>query len=100
MSGQGLTRADIVRIAIELIESEGLHSFSLQELANRLHIRAASLYNHIRNADELHMQIGYTRNTIKASDQCVNTGQRPFPKKHTKHKLSVKFLEESILQDL
>lgn len=39
-------------------------------------------------------------NTIKASGQCVNTGQRPFSKKHTKHKLSVKFLEESILQDL
>lgn len=59
MARQGLTRADIVQAAIALIESEGLHRFSLRELANRLHIKAASLYNHIRNVDELYTEIGY-----------------------------------------
>ena len=59
MARQGLTRADIIGAAIEMIESEGLHSFSLRELANRLHIKAASLYNHIRSSDELHTEIGY-----------------------------------------
>ena len=59
MARQGLTRADIIEAAIEMIESEGLHSFSLRELAGRLHIKAASLYNHIRSSDELHTEIGY-----------------------------------------
>ncbi len=59
MARQGLTRAGVVRAAIELIESEGLQRFSLRELANRLHVRAASLYNHIKNMDELYTEIGY-----------------------------------------
>ena len=59
MARQGLTRAGIVQAAIELIESEGLQRFSLRELANRLHVRAASLYNHIKNTDELYTEIGY-----------------------------------------
>lgn len=59
MARQGLTRADIIAAAIEMIESEGLHNFSVRELASRLHIKAASLYNHIKNADELHTEIGY-----------------------------------------
>ena len=59
MARQGLTRADVIGAAIEMIESEGLHSFSLRELAGRLHIKAASLYNHIRNMDELYTEIGY-----------------------------------------
>ncbi len=59
MARQGLTHADIINAAIELIESEGLHSFSLRELAGRLHIKASSLYNHIRNMDELYTEIGY-----------------------------------------
>lgn len=59
MARQGLTRAGIVQAAIELIESEGLQRFSLRELAKRLHVRAASLYNHIRNMDELYTEIGY-----------------------------------------
>ncbi len=59
MARQGLTRADVIQAAIEMIESEGLHNFSLRELAGRLHIKAASLYNHIRNMDELYTEIGY-----------------------------------------
>ena len=59
MARQGLTHADIIDAAIKMIESEGLHSFSLRELAGRLHIKAASLYNHIRSSDELHTEIGY-----------------------------------------
>ena len=59
MARQGLTHADIIDAAIKMIESEGLHSFSLRELASRLHIKAASLYNHIKSSDELHTEIGY-----------------------------------------
>ena len=59
MARQGLTRAYIIQTAIDMIESEGLHSFSLRELAGRLHIKAASLYNHIQSSDELYTEIGY-----------------------------------------
>ena len=59
MARQGLTRADILEAAIKMIESEGLHRFSLRELASKLHIQAASLYNHIKSSDELHTEIGY-----------------------------------------
>lgn len=59
MARRGLTHADVVRAAIALIESEGLHAFSLRELASRLHIRAASLYNHIENMDALYTEVGY-----------------------------------------
>ena len=59
MARQGLTRADIIGAAIKMIESEGLHGFSLRELASRLHIKAASLYNHISSSDELYTEIGY-----------------------------------------
>ena len=59
MARQGLTRVDIIAAAIEMIESEGLYSFSLRELAGRLHIKAASLYNHIQSSDKLFTEIGY-----------------------------------------
>lgn len=58
MPRQGLSRGDVVRAAIEIIEEEGLHALSARELAKKLHIRAASLYNHIKNMDELHTNIG------------------------------------------
>ena len=59
MARQGLTRGDIIAAAIKMIESEGLHNFSLRELASRLHIKAASLYNHIQNMDALYTEVGY-----------------------------------------
>ena len=59
MPRQGLNRQSIVSAAIRLIETEGLHRFSLRELARTLHIKTASLYNHIGSADELHTEIGY-----------------------------------------
>ncbi len=59
MPGKGLSREDIVTAAAELIESDGLDRLSARELAARLHIKAASLYNHIRSMDELHTGVGY-----------------------------------------
>ena len=59
MAGKGLTRDGVVREAIGLIEERGLQALSARELAARLRIRAASLYNHIRSSDELHTEVGY-----------------------------------------
>ena len=53
MPRKGLTKDTIVDTAIELIETEGYRAFSLNELARRLDIKPASLYNHFRNIEEL-----------------------------------------------
>ena len=57
---KGLTKDIIVVEAVALIEEQGLNAFSLRELATRLGVRAASLYNHIANVDELYTAVGET----------------------------------------
>lgn len=59
MSRRGLTRAEVVRAATELIEDEGTGGFSLRGLARKLHVKASSLYNHISGMDELFTEVGY-----------------------------------------
>lgn len=55
---KGLTKDIIVVEAVALIEEQGLDAFSLRALAARLGVRAASLYNHIANVDELYTAVG------------------------------------------
>ena len=59
MPRQGLTKQIVVQTAIELIERDGLHKLSMRELAAALHVKAASLYNHIGGMDEIQLAIGY-----------------------------------------
>lgn len=40
--------------AVKLVAEKGYDSFSLRELAGRLHVQPASLYNHIKGVDEIH----------------------------------------------
>ncbi len=56
MSGearQGLSRAHIADAALELLQHEGLEALTMRALADRLHVKAASLYWHIRDRREL-----------------------------------------------
>jgi AcrR family transcriptional regulator len=50
---RGLTRERLVEAALELIDQEGLEGLSMRALADRLHVKAASLYWHVRDRDEL-----------------------------------------------
>ena len=50
---QGLTRERIVGAALELIGKEGLEGLSMRALADRLEVKAASLYWHVRDRREL-----------------------------------------------
>ena len=50
---QGLTRDRLVAAAIELIHQDGLDSLSMRSLADRLQVKAASLYWHVRDRREL-----------------------------------------------
>lgn len=57
---KGLTKTIIVAEAVAMITEQGLEAFSLRELAARLGVRAASLYNHVANIDELYTAVGET----------------------------------------
>jgi AcrR family transcriptional regulator len=49
----GLSRARVVAAALDLVQKDGLDALSMRTLAERLHIKAASLYWHVRDRDEL-----------------------------------------------
>jgi AcrR family transcriptional regulator len=48
-----LTREQVVRAALELLDDVGLEGLSMRSLADRLGVRAASLYWHLRDKDQL-----------------------------------------------
>jgi AcrR family transcriptional regulator len=50
---RALTRARLVEAALELINEEGLEALSMRALADRLDVKAASLYWHVRDRREL-----------------------------------------------
>jgi TetR/AcrR family transcriptional regulator, tetracycline repressor protein len=50
---RGLTRERLVEAALELIKEEGLDGLSMRALADRLDVKAASLYWHVRDRREL-----------------------------------------------
>jgi len=50
---RGLTRERLVEAALGLIDDEGLEGLSMRALADRLQVKAASLYWHVRDRDEL-----------------------------------------------
>ncbi len=50
---QGLTRERLVGAALDLIGEEGLEGLSMRALAERLQVKAASLYWHVRDRREL-----------------------------------------------
>jgi TetR/AcrR family tetracycline transcriptional repressor len=49
----GLSRAKLVAAALSLIQEEGLDALSMRSLADRLNVKAASLYWHVRDRREL-----------------------------------------------
>ena len=49
----GLTRGRVVAAALDLIQEQGLDAMAMRPLADRLRVKAASLYWHVRDRDEL-----------------------------------------------
>ena len=58
MPKKGLTRELICDTAFQLVEQGGPMACSMRELAERLDVKAASLYNHISGMDDLMGQVG------------------------------------------
>ncbi|MEE0434338.1 MAG: TetR/AcrR family transcriptional regulator [Peptococcaceae bacterium] len=54
---KGLTKDGIVQTAVAMIAEKGWETFSLRELAARLAVRPASLYNHVENVDDLYTSV-------------------------------------------
>ena len=50
---EGLSRAKLVSEALGLVQEEGLEALSMRGLADRLNVKAASLYWHVRDRREL-----------------------------------------------
>lgn len=58
MKGKGLTMELITETAMRLTCEKGYNKFSMRELAQELHCRAASLYNYIEGIDDINREIG------------------------------------------
>ena len=50
---QRVTRERLVKAALALVNEEGLEGLSMRALADRLEVKAASLYWHVRDRREL-----------------------------------------------
>jgi TetR/AcrR family transcriptional regulator, tetracycline repressor protein len=48
-----VTRDQVVRRALDVLQAEGFDGLTMRRLAERLGIKAASLYNHVSDKDEL-----------------------------------------------
>ena len=52
-AGKKLAQSDIVHAALEILRAEGIDKLTMRRLAERLHVKGASLYWHIRDKQEL-----------------------------------------------
>ena len=57
MPKKGLSSGEILEAAERLVQERGYDHFSLRELAARLEVKPASLYNHIGDIDELNTAV-------------------------------------------
>lgn len=59
MGRKGLSNEIVLTVAADLIAERGVDQFSMRELAERLDVKTASLYNHITSIRELFSQVGH-----------------------------------------
>lgn len=83
MKGKGLTMDVIVTAALELVEEKGYNNFSVRELAMRLHVKAASLYNHIASVADINRAVG-----VHAANKLNETLERAAAGKQGREALS------------
>lgn len=58
MPRDGLTREQIVRTAIDLLDEEGLDGLNMRNLGRRLNAAATAVYWHVKNKDDLLLLAG------------------------------------------
>ncbi|NLW70795.1 MAG: TetR/AcrR family transcriptional regulator [Eubacteriaceae bacterium] len=60
MARRGLNNENIMEEATLFVQEKGFDNFSLRELAHRLNVKPASLYNHIDGIDAINLSVGAT----------------------------------------
>ena len=58
MRGKGLTAEAITDAAVELLVEKGYGNYTVRDIAVRLGVRAASLYNHIDGVESIDQEVG------------------------------------------
>ena len=58
MGRKGLNTEVIAEAAIGLVEEKGYRNFSMRELAARLGVQPASLYNHVNGIEAVYTAVG------------------------------------------
>lgn len=58
MRGKGLSADAITDAAFELLEEKGYGNYTVRDIAVRLNVRAASLYNHIDGVESIDQAVG------------------------------------------
>lgn len=53
MARQGLTRAQVIEAARQLVNREGLDALTMRKLSKDLHVEAPSLYSHVKNKSDI-----------------------------------------------
>jgi AcrR family transcriptional regulator len=59
MEKRGLTGDTVLAAAVKIVEKQGLSQLTIQELASSLHVKPASLYNHISGINETRLHLAY-----------------------------------------
>lgn len=83
MRGRGrslLDRDRLVKVALDLLDEVGFDGLTMRRLADRLDVKAASLYWHVRNKEEL---LG-----LLADEICAGVGE-PDPSSHWRAQLEM-----------
>jgi TetR/AcrR family transcriptional regulator, cholesterol catabolism regulator len=53
MDGKRMTRDDILEAAAQIFSQKGFHAASMQDIADAVNLRKASLYHHVNNKQEI-----------------------------------------------
>ena len=78
MARAGLSRDLLIREAAALIAERGTAALTMRALAERLGVRAPSLYNHIRNQQELLREVGVY--ALRELEKDIDAAQGASPK--------------------
>ncbi|HEY3886292.1 MAG TPA: TetR/AcrR family transcriptional regulator C-terminal domain-containing protein, partial [Vicinamibacterales bacterium] len=84
-----LDQAQVVRAALELLDEAGLDELTMRRLAGRLGVKAASLYRHVRDKNELLALLG---------DEI--SGEIPLPEQHGDWREQLKTLARNVRRGL
>ena len=69
MARKGLNPEKVIAAAVELVEANGFAKLTLSDLANKLEIKSASVYNHFNNIEEIQCGVGIY--AVKALKQAL-----------------------------